>query len=159
MTMLLSLVLALASVVNPAAPTVHPVPSPSAPAIVAPLVFTSFQFKINNVVVPAVQSIDGLTNVVIQYRQKVPGKMKWGTITLKRGVTSDNTLFEWRQKVIDGKIDEARSTCTIDAMQSNGVIMQYTLHRCWPSKYVGHSRTSPQAPESAEISFDSATVR
>jgi phage tail-like protein len=76
----------------------------------------------------------------ITYKQLVPGNSGWTPVTLKRGLTTDNTIFEWRQKVIDGKIDEARSDATISGYSpDNNIVLQYVLHRAWPSKYQGAS--------------------
>ncbi|MFO7997151.1 MAG: phage tail protein, partial [Dehalococcoidia bacterium] len=32
---------------------------------------------------------------------KVPGRLKWGDITLKRGITSDMQIWNWRKQVED----------------------------------------------------------
>jgi phage tail-like protein len=39
---------------------------------------------------------------------RIPGRLKWGDITLKRGITSNMDLWDWRQKVEDGKVKDAR---------------------------------------------------
>jgi phage tail-like protein len=165
MTVLLSLVLALVSAPNAVSPAVSPAPT-IAPASV-PLVFTRFHVVIDGVAVQGVKSVEGLPSVVIQYppsappnRQLVPGKSKWLPVKLKRGITSDNQIFEWRQAVIDGKIQASR--CEIDATTDNNVVVEYTLHRCWPSRYEGshlHAPGSAATPETVWISFDSVSVK
>src|SRR5690349_18994499 len=45
--------------------------------------------------------------------QKLPGRLKFGNITLKRGITSDMEIWSWRQKVEDGDIKTARCNGSI----------------------------------------------
>ena len=40
--------------------------------------------------------------------RKIPGRLTWTEITLKRGVTSNIDVWTWRQDVVDGKIDDVR---------------------------------------------------
>src|SRR6266508_1678509 len=48
--------------------------------------------------------------------QKIPGRLKWNDITLKRGITSEMDIWKWRALVETGKVQEARtmprSSCT-----------------------------------------------
>src|SRR3954451_7122396 len=48
-----------------------------------------------------------------QHIIKAPGQLKWADITLKRGLTADKKLQEWRQKVVDGKMKDARKNGSI----------------------------------------------
>jgi phage tail-like protein len=73
----------------------------------------------------------GITQV-----QKFPGQMQWGNITLKRGVDSENQLWTWRQKIVEGKITEARTDGQIDVVDSEGnVVVTYKFVRGWPCRY------------------------
>ncbi|HEY3290419.1 MAG TPA: phage tail protein, partial [Anaerolineae bacterium] len=45
--------------------------------------------------------------------RKVPGRMKWNDVTLKRGMTDNLDIWDWRDKVIQGKLKEARTNCSI----------------------------------------------
>src|SRR5438045_9296274 len=48
-------------------------------------------------------------NIVIS---KIPGALKWSNITLRRGVTDDRKLHDWRQKIEQGQIEEiGRASC------------------------------------------------
>ena len=70
--------------------------------------------------------------------QKLPGRMAWTDITLKRGVTSSIDIWEWRQQVVDGKVDDARTNCSVTAYnQANEEIARWNLDNAWPSKVVG----------------------
>src|SRR5579864_6943064 len=66
----------------------------------------------------------------VVYHQLVPGNSKWGPVTLKRGITHDNSVFEWRLKVVNGQIDKARSDATITGYAPDQTIVtQYVLTR------------------------------
>jgi len=73
-----------------------------------------------------------------QYISKQAGNLKWGDITLKRGVTDSMDLWKWRQMVIDGKMDEARKSGSVVFYNAtNAEICRYNFVRGWPSKYKG----------------------
>ncbi|MBL8121023.1 MAG: phage tail protein, partial [Anaerolineae bacterium] len=38
----------------------------------------------------------------IDFVQKIPGRLKWGDITLKRGITAEMDMWSWRAKVEKG---------------------------------------------------------
>jgi phage tail-like protein len=70
--------------------------------------------------------------------QKIPGRLTWTEVSLKRGVTSSVDVWEWRQQVVDGKIDDARTNCSIIAYnQANEEIARWNFENAWPSKVTG----------------------
>jgi len=70
--------------------------------------------------------------------RQLPGRLTWTPITMKRGVTSNLDIWKWRQSVVEGKIDEARTNCSIIAYsQDNTEIARWNLENAWPSKVVG----------------------
>jgi len=74
----------------------------------------------------------------IQVVLKVPGRLKWGDITLKRGLTSDMDLWKWRKLVEDGDVKGARKNGSITMMdQSLKVVAQWDFKNAWPSKISG----------------------
>jgi phage tail-like protein len=69
--------------------------------------------------------------------QKIPGQTNWTDITLKRGVTSNVDIWEWRQIVIDD-VQDPRVNCSIIAYnQNNEEIARWDLTNAWPSKVTG----------------------
>jgi len=69
---------------------------------------------------------------------QVPGRLTWTPVTLKRGVTSSMDIWDWRQKVVEGKVEEARTNCSIVAYnQENTEIARWNFENAWPSKVVG----------------------
>jgi phage tail-like protein len=154
MNALLLLILVVSSVSNPGpmipkpVPTT-PTPAPSGETVRAYQLPSHFSFEIDGVLVAGVNTIEGLASVVVErkqgldwipeiakpYRQQVPGSFKWTPITLKRGLTHDNVLFEWRQSVINGTIERAR--CTLDTTTPQGKPVEFTFEKCWPVHWEG----------------------
>lgn len=70
--------------------------------------------------------------------QQIPGRLTWTPVSLKRGVTSSMDIWQWRQSVVEGKIDDARTNCSIVAYsQDNTEIARWNFENAWPSKVVG----------------------
>src|SRR4051794_10044804 len=44
---------------------------------------------------------------------QVPGRVEWGEVTLKRGLTDSFQFWDWRELVITGDIETARRSVTI----------------------------------------------
>ena len=81
--------------------------------------------------------IDGDGNAVIL---KIPGKQKWGDVTLKRGITSNMELWDWREKVEQGRVHEARVNGSITMMDSQyEPVAVWDFVNAWPSKITGPS--------------------
>lgn len=74
---------------------------------------------------------------------KAPGRLTWGDVTLKRGITGDMGFWEWRQKVVDGKVDEARANVSITLLdRAYSPVVTWNLYRAWPSKISAMSLSS-----------------
>lgn len=70
--------------------------------------------------------------------RKIPGRLKWGDITLKRGLTANMELWEWRAEVVEGKLDKARRGGTIKMLDRNHTpIAEWTFVAGWPSNLSG----------------------
>lgn len=70
--------------------------------------------------------------------KKLPGRMKWNNVTLKRGITSTMDMWIWRKLVETGKIDEARKNGSIVMYSTDGTPMaRWNLVNAWPSKLTG----------------------
>ena len=72
--------------------------------------------------------------------RKMPGRNKWGDITLKRGISSSLDFYDWRKQVEQGKIDSARLDGTI-IMYDNTfkAVAEWSFSKGWPSKISGPS--------------------
>jgi phage tail-like protein len=92
----------------------------------------------------------GSETEVIEYKQtedrsviqKIPGRLKWNDITLKRGVTTDLDVSKWRKLVEDGDIEAARKDGSIALMGADGSpVAAWSFEAAWPSKIsAGHSK-------------------
>lgn len=70
--------------------------------------------------------------------QKIPGRHTWTEITLKRGVTTNLEIWEWRKMVVQGKINDARTNCSIVALsQDNQETARWNFTNAWPTKVTG----------------------
>jgi phage tail-like protein len=70
--------------------------------------------------------------------QKIPGRLKFTDVTLKRGVTKTVDMWDWRKKVEDGDIVGARTNASITMFdQSLTPVASWELINVWPSKISG----------------------
>jgi phage tail-like protein len=93
----------------------------------------------------AFQEVSGMDveNQVIEYRQsnsklfsteKMPGIVKYGNVTMKRGIfVNDNTFWNWHAQISMNVIQ--RRTVLIKLLDENGAVtMQWQLNNAWPTK-------------------------
>jgi phage tail-like protein len=70
--------------------------------------------------------------------QKIPGRLKWGDVTLKRGVTSSMDIWKWRAKVEQGKMGDARKNGSIVMLaREYRAVARWNFTNGWPSKVSG----------------------
>jgi phage tail-like protein len=70
----------------------------------------------------------------------LPGSMKFGRLTLKRGMTDDMSAWKWRTEVINGEIDQARTNGSITMLDEKGSpLAEFNFENVWPSKVSGPS--------------------
>jgi phage tail-like protein len=124
-------------------------------------------------------SVDGMTSSIgfsectgistdgdiVEYREgtdkslwtrKLTGLRKHAHITLKRGLTSNMDLWNWRQNILDGTPDIRNGTITLVDEQQNPV-MYWKFYKGWLFKYDAptmNAKTSEVAIESVEIVYD-----
>lgn len=138
-----------------------------------PLVGFSFSLDVQGTVAGYFQEISGLgseneivenkvvTETGIQVIQKLPGRLKFTDVTLKRGVTGSMDIWDWRKKVELGDIGGARKNATITMYdQALAPVAKWNLVRCWPTKVSGpsmNSETSGAAIEEVSITFEEMT--
>jgi phage tail-like protein len=91
----------------------------------------------------------------IQVVLKIPGRLKWGDITLKRGLTSSMDLWDWRKMVEDGAVEGARKNGSIIMFdQSLKAVAQWDFKNAWPSKISGPTPKS----DGNDISLEEITI-
>jgi phage tail-like protein len=70
--------------------------------------------------------------------RKIPGMNTYGDITLSRGITSDNKLWEWRVKAMKGAVE--RHNISIILMDDVGnAKITWNLFEAWPTSWNGPS--------------------
>ena len=115
-----------------------------------PLVSAWFGVEFQGQVVGAFRECTGLgsENEVVEYKasgpkgeyviKKVPGRMKWNNITLKRGITDAMDMWKWRALVEQGKVTDARKNGSIVMYNQQGTeIARWDFVSAWPSKITG----------------------
>ncbi len=70
--------------------------------------------------------------------KKIPGRLKWSDITLKRGITSAMDFWDWREDVIKGNLKTARMNVSITMLsRTYEPVAIWHLSNAWPSKVTG----------------------
>ena len=86
---------------------------------------------------------------------KIPGRLKWENITLKRGITSSLDIWDWRKQVEDGDVEGARRDGSIVMYdQELQEVARWNFERAWPVKVSGPSPKS----DSNEIGIEELTL-
>src|SRR5205814_2195351 len=68
--------------------------------------------------------------------RKIPGLTRYGNIELKRGVTTDRTLWDWRKTVTDGSA-ERRDGSIILLNEKREPAVRWNFREAWPAKWEG----------------------
>jgi len=88
----------------------------------------------NEVIEHKAMSNDGYGEII----QKLPGRLKWGEITLKRGITASMDMWQWRKMIEDGKVNDARKNGSIIMYdEAFKEVARWNFVRGWPSKING----------------------
>ncbi len=87
--------------------------------------------------------------------QLIPGRLKWERIVLKRGITDSMDIWDWRRKVEEGKVDEARANGSIVMMDQHlNPVARWNFENAWPVKVSGPTMKS----DSSEIGVEELTI-
>lgn len=109
----------------------------------------NFLIEIKGIIIGGFQECSGLESEtdVITYRigddkdntvKKLPGLKSFSNVTLKRGIVDDKSLWEWRKKVMDGKVDR-RDVSIIVRNEAGEDKVRWNIREAWPSKWTGPS--------------------
>jgi phage tail-like protein len=102
-----------------------------------------------------------IENTPIEYREgndgltphKQPGLMKFGNVTLKRGVTKNPELMVWLKTASDGDV-ERRNASIVLQDELHQEVVRYNLREAWASKWTGpdlKANASEMSIETLEI--------
>ncbi len=107
----------------------------------------NFKVEIEGVTVGAFRNVEGLDSEteVVEYQdgddiilRKRPGRTKYSNLTFKRGYVNTDELWQWRKKVIEGKV-ERKSGSVILCADDGSEVMRYNFFEAWPCKWKGFS--------------------
>ena len=124
-----------------------------------------------NVYIDGIETTTGFSEVsglgneteVIEYRAgsqsrtlKIPGRHVHANIVLKRGLTSDGSLWAWRKQILDGVPDRRSGSITVfdDAGQQ---VARYNFYEAWPVRWEGptlNAAVSEVAIETLELAHE-----
>ena len=132
-----------------------------------PLVGTHFGLEISGKVTGFFTEVSGLGSETETIEQKVvnakghevvlkiPGRLKWGDIVLKRGITSNMDIWDWRKQVEEGDVESARMNGSIVMYDQHlAEVARWNFNQAWPSKVSG---PVPKA-DSNEIGIEELTL-
>lgn len=104
----------------------------------------NFLVEIDGIPSAGFQTVEGLesTTEVIDYREgseataprKLPGLNKFSNITLKRGLTPNRDLWEWRRTVLDG-VPDRRAGSIIVLSESREEVLRLNFRNAWPCRW------------------------
>lgn len=98
----------------------------------------------------------------VNYSRKMSGLTKFGNVTLKWGMTSSVSFYEWVMDVSQGKVlgEDRNKDITITLFDDDGTtsLAVWNLYNVWPSKYTApdfNASSSEIAFESVELVYES----
>ena len=113
---------------------------------VDPLTTRKFFVEIGNIVRAEFSEVSGLNAEVevLSYEEggkngfvhKLPGRVKFPNVTLKRGTTDSLELWDWFVQAVNGKI-ERRDVGILLYNQEGQAEREWTLERAYPVKWTG----------------------
>lgn len=118
-----------------------------------PLVGFNFMVEISGVITGYFQEASGLgsESEVIEHKiiakgakeslvRKIPGRLKWSDIVLKRGITGNMDFYDWRKQVEQGQVEAARKDGSVVMYdQTHTEVARWNFSKGWPSKISGPS--------------------
>ena len=127
----------------------------------------NFLVEIDGVTRAAFSEVSGLESetAVIEYRsggekvnwvRKLPGLTKFGNIVLRRGVTQDAELWNWRKSIVEGQIDRRNGSIVLLDDQRNEVV-RWQFRDGWICKWEGptlNAKANEVAIETIEIAHE-----
>ena len=115
------------------------------------------------VVVPAAEI------AVVEYREgadkssatrKLPGRVKYGNVVLKRGITADLSLYQWFRAVSQGDFQPRNVMIVLlDAQRQD--VRRWLARDAWPVKYDGpalNAQNNEVAIETLELAVEEIEI-
>jgi phage tail-like protein len=124
-----------------------------------------FRVEIDGLIVAAFSEVSGLESetTVVEYRtgadhvmRKLPGLTKYPNIVLKRGITDDMELWNWRKRIVDGNPDRRNGSIVLQDDQGQDKV-RWNFYDGWPCKYDGpnlNAKSNDVAIETLELAHE-----
>jgi phage tail-like protein len=129
----------------------------------------NFLVEIDGITQAGFQEVGGLdaTTGSVDYREgadpphnrKIPAMNTFSAITLKRGITDSDELWQWRKTVIDGKAQRKNGSIVLRDETGTEKI-RWNFSGGWPSKWTGpalNATSNAVAIEALEITQEELT--
>jgi phage tail-like protein len=127
----------------------------------------NFLVEIDNVTRAFFKEVSGLESetAVIEYRagsdktntvRKLPGLTKYANIVLRRGITQDAELWNWRKAIVDGQVDRRNGAIVLLDDELNAVV-RWSFRDGWICKWEGpalNASANEIAIETIEIAHE-----
>jgi len=118
----------------------------AAAASTDPLVGFHYALEVEGIITGYFTEVSGIgsENEIIEHKvvdgsgkesvQKIPGRLKWSDVTLKRGITANLDAWNWRKMVVDGNVAGARKNfCIIMYDAAMSEIARWNFVNGWPA--------------------------
>jgi len=89
------------------------------------------------------------------YTHKMPGRVSWGPITLKRGIDPNQSFYNWWRAVVENQSGKIRKKVRIVMLDEDFTEKKsWTLVDAWPKSWEGPAFNSG----GSELAFESITL-
>jgi phage tail-like protein len=117
-------------------------------------------------IVGGFKSLSGMDSEteIVEFKQgndkvvrKKPGRTTYANITLERGYTATDDLWQWRKNIEDGLIDRRSGSIIILDQDGETEVARYNFYEAWPCKWYVPDMDSDQsgmAIEKIEIAVE-----
>ena len=99
----------------------------------------------------AVSGMDSETEIV-EFKQgndkvvrKKPGRTTYANLTLERGFTATDDLWQWRKNIEDGLIDRRSGSVIVLDQDGETEVSRYNFYEAWPCKWYVPDMDSDQS--------------
>jgi phage tail-like protein len=130
-----------------------------------PYINFNFTIQIDGINRAAFHECSGFNSTidVIEHREggaifpsKLPGLVKVGNVTLKRGITDDDQLYAWHQRAMAGDV-ERRNGSIVLRDRLGEETARWNFYDAWPTKWEGpalNSEGTDVAIETLELAVE-----
>ena len=110
-------------------------------------------------IVGGFKSLSGMDSEteIVEFKQgndkvvrKKPGRTTYANITLERGYTATDDLWQWRKNIEDGLIDRRSGSIIVLDQDGETEVARYNFYEGWPAKWFVPSMDSDKSAMAIE---------